>query len=327
MNSKTEPNTLEEIRRYTTVVADTGDIEAIRKFKPTDATTNPTLIYKALQNNSYHSFLDEIIKTTAIHKQGNRKEQTDKILDQLLVRFGCEILGIIDGRVSTEVNARLSFDINGTVEKAKKLIELYEERDISRERILIKIATTWEGIQAAKILKDDGIRCNMTLLFSLPQAIACAQSEVQLISPFVGRIMDWYKAASGKSHYPGPDDPGVKSVTEIYNYYKKYGHETEIMGASFRNTEEIMELVGCDLLTISPDLLQELNERTGPVVEKLTPETARKTEIEQWPQVDEKLFRWHLNENQMATEKLSEGIRRFHTDAEKVLEIIDKELG
>ena len=259
-------NQLEQLKQYTTVVADTGDFHAMQTFQPQDATTNPSLILKAVQKPEYRPLLEQTV-------QAHRGAPTSTIIDHLLIAFGLKILAIIPGRVSTETDARLSFDTDGTIAKARQLIALYEAAGISRERVLIKIASTWEGICAAKVLQQEGIRCNMTLLFSLPQAIACAEAGAQLISPFVGRIYDWYKKASG-TDYSGADDPGVQSVQRIYTYYKKFGYTTEVMGASFRNTSQILELAGCDLLTISPELLQSLSDTDGVVERKLSSEQA-----------------------------------------------------
>ena len=306
-------NQLEQLKQYTTVVADTGDFQSMQVFAPRDATTNPSLILKAVQKPEYKHLLDEVI---AAHKG----QSVDEIIDHLLVAFGRKILDIIPGRVSTETDARLSFDTAATIAKARHLIALYEAAGVKRERVLIKIASTWEGIRAAEVLEKEGIRCNMTLLFALPQAIAAADAGAQLISPFVGRIYDWYKKASGQE-YTGADDPGVQSVTRIYAYYKKFGYKTEVMGASFRNTSQILELTGCDLLTISPDLLQKLSESDAPVTRKLTPEKSA-SEALQKITLDEKAFRFALNEDAMATEKLAEGIRLFCADALKLEKLI-----
>src|SRR5690554_2193701 len=309
---------LEALRRHTTVVADTGDIEAIRTYRPTDATTNPTLILKAVQKEEYRYILDRILTD---HRNADVVEKTNR----LLVAFGREILDIIPGRVSTEVDARLSFDVNASIDRAHDLIALYEQQGIARERVLIKLASTWEGIQAARVLQSEGIRCNMTLLFCLPQAIACAQAKAQLISPFVGRIYDWHKKAAGDSWdeaaSAGANDPGVQSVERIYNYYKAYDIPTEIMGASFRNIGQIRALAGCDLLTISPQLLGELASSTEPLVRRLDPESA-KQHAPEWLASNEVAFRTELNQDAMATEKLSEGIRAFAADAVKLDELI-----
>ncbi|WP_334191003.1 transaldolase [Noviherbaspirillum sp.] len=307
-------NQLEQLKQYTTIVADTGDFQAIQAFAPQDATTNPSLILKAVQKDEYKPLLE---KTVRDHGGKTR----DEVIDRLLVAFGVEILKIIPGRVSTETDARLSFDTKATIEKGRSLIALYEAAGIARERILIKIASTWEGIRAAEVLEKDGIRCNMTLLFSLPQAVACAEANVQLISPFVGRIYDWYKKSTGQD-YTGADDPGVQSVKRIYDYYRKFGYDTEVMGASFRNTSQIVELAGCDLLTISPELLQKLAESDAPVTRKLNVEEARATDLQKLA-LDENRFRLMLNDDAMGTEKLAEGIRQFCADAVKLEKIVD----
>ena len=305
---------LEALRRYTTVVADTGDIEAIRQTLPTDATTNPTLILKAVQKDEYRYLLEKVL---ADHPHANVTEKANR----LLVAFGREILEIIPGRVSTEVDARLSFDVNGSIDRAHDLIALYEQAGIPRERVLIKLASTWEGIQAARQLQTEGIRCNMTLLFSLPQAVACAQARAQLISPFVGRIYDWYKKAAGpdwdEAASSGANDPGVRSVRRIYDYYKAYDIPTEIMGASFRNIGQIRALAGCDLLTISPDLLKTLRESAAPLKRRLDAESA-KAAAPEWQASNEVAFRTQLNNDAMATEKLAEGIRLFSADAQRL---------
>ena len=306
-------NQLEQLKQYTTVVADTGDFHAMQTFQPQDATTNPSLILKAVQKPDYRPLLEQTV-------QAHRGASTSAIIDHLLIAFGLKILAIIPGRVSTETDARLSFDTEGTIAKARQLIALYEAAGISRERVLIKIASTWEGICAAKVLQQEGIRCNMTLLFSLPQAIACAEAGAQLISPFVGRIYDWYKKVSG-TDYSGADDPGVQSVQRIYTYYKKFGYTTEVMGASFRNTSQILELAGCDLLTISPELLQSLSDTDGVVERKLSSEQAAHADIQKIS-LDEKAFRLALNEDAMATEKLAEGIRAFVVDARKLEDLM-----
>jgi transaldolase len=302
-------NQLEQLKQYTTIVADTGDFQSIEAYSPQDATTNPSLILKAVQKDEYRPLLEQSARDFKSHGAAH-------IIDQLLVAFGRRILDIIPGRVSTEVDARVSFDTEATVAKGRELIALYEAAGVGRERVLIKIASTWEGIRAAEVLQRDGIRCNMTLLFALPQAVACADAGAQLISPFVGRIYDWHKKASGQD-YQGADDPGVQSVQRIYNYYRKFGHDTEVMGASFRNTSQIIELAGCDLLTISPELLQKLADGTAPVTRKLSPESARDSDLQKLD-LDEKAFRFMLNEDAMATEKLAEGIRQFCADAVKL---------
>src|SRR6266478_8383580 len=288
-----------------------------------DATTNPSLVYAATQKQQYAHLLDEVL--TDRKKSGlSGHEQIEDICDHLLVQFGCDILEIVPGRVSTETDARLSYDVEGSINKARRLIKLYEERKIPRERVLIKIASTWEGLKAAEQLQKEGIKCNLTLLFSLPQAVRAAEAKVQLISPFVGRIYDWYKKEN-KRDYAGPEDPGVRSVAEIYTYYKKFGIPTEVMGASFRNVGQILELAGCDCLTISPELMEELSKSYEPVERKLTPEKAKAANVEKL-ELDEKRFRWLLNENAMATEKLSEGIRKFAADVVKLEKFVASKL-
>ena len=319
----TKLNQLEQLKKFTKVVADTGDFESIRDFKPQDATTNPSLIYAATQKEKYSHLLEEVL---AARKNSGLSgaAQIEDIIERLLVRFGCEMLKIIPGRVSTETDARFSFDVEGSIEKARRFIELYKEQGIERERVLIKIASTWEGINAAEKLQKEGIRCNMTLLFSLPQAVRCAEAKAQLISPFVGRIYDWYKAAN-KRDYVGAEDPGVRSVQEIYSYYKKFGHPTEVMGASFRNVGEILELAGCDLLTISPELMAKLSESYEPVERKLSPEKAKQSDIQRL-ELDEKKFRYLVNDDAMATEKTAEGIRKFAADIVKLEKFIASKL-
>src|ERR1043166_2056427 len=310
---------LDQLKQFTKVVADTGDFESMREFQPQDATTNPSLILQAAQKEEYKWLVDKAITDNKdLHLTGAAK--IDHIIDDLLVAFGLEILKIVPGRVSTEVDARLSFNKEGTKQKAHAIIDLYESHGIPRERILIKIASTWEGIRAAELLQKEGINCNLTLLFSLAQAVACADGRSKLISPFVGRIYDWYKATN-KRDYTGAEDPGVLSVTKIYNYYKKFGYETEVMGASFRNVGQITELAGCDLLTISPDLLAKLSETNEPIQRKLNLETAQQSDIQRLP-LDEKSFRWHFNEDAMATEKTAEGIRKFGADIVKLEKVI-----
>lgn len=317
-------NSLDSLKSMTTVVADTGDFETLAAYTPQDATTNPSLILKALQQEAYLPVLDAAIAATA--ESGTTGDaRIDLVIDHMLVGFGQKILEIVPGRVSTEVDARLSFDTEATVAKARELIALYEAKGTPRERILIKIASTWEGIRAAEILQKEDIRCNMTLLFSLAQAVACAEAGAQLISPFVGRILDWYKANTDET-YTAENDPGVLSVQEIYTYYKKFGHDTEVMGASFRNIGEILELAGCDLLTISPALLEELQNMDGEIEQKLSAEAAKSADIQQLD-VSEKSFRWLLNEDAMATEKLAQGIRVFGQDMLKVREIVADKLG
>ncbi|MDQ8204214.1 transaldolase [Pelagicoccus sp. SDUM812003] len=314
---------LDQLKEFTTVVADTGDFQSIKEFEPRDATTNPTLILKAAGKDEYASIVDAAIKE-ADDSSKPKAKRVDAIIDELLVRFGIEILNIVPGRVSTEVDARLSFDTEGSIAKAREIIALYEKKGVSRDRILIKIASTWEGINAAAELEKEGIHCNLTLLFSMAQAVHCAESKVTLISPFVGRIMDWYKAKEGKT-YEAPEDPGVLSVQAIYNYYKKFGYKTEVMGASFRNAGEILELAGCDLLTISPNLLEELKNGSGKVERKLSPEIAQEQDIEKIA-MDENTFRWMFNEDAMATEKTAEGIRNFAKDIVKLEELIESKL-
>ncbi len=318
----TPMNSLEQLKQFTTVVADTGDFQTIQAYEPQDATTNPSLILKAIGKAEYDSLVEQAIGDAS--EQNGNGASVDTVIDHLLVRFGLEILKIVPGRVSTEVDARLSFNVPGSIEKAKELIRLYESHGISRDRILIKLATTWEGIEAARQLQKEGIHCNMTLLFSLAQAIGAAEAGAQLISPFVGRILDWYKASKGKDFAP-EEDPGVLSVREIFTYYKKFGYKTEVMGASFRNTGEIVQLAGCDFLTISPDLLEKLKNSDEKVEQKLSEETAMNEPIEKI-EVDEETFRWMLNEDPMATEKLSEGIRKFGADMNKVREEIQKRI-
>ena len=306
-------NQLEQLKAFTTVVADTGDFQSIKQYTPRDATTNPSLILKAVQKPDYKPLLEQAVRDYP-------SLSTDGVIDRVLIAFGMEILKIIPGRVSTEIDARLSFDTEATVAKGRELIKLYEDAGAGRERVLIKIASTWEGIKAAEILQKEGIRCNMTLLFSLCQAIACAEAGAQLISPFVGRIYDWYKKSTGVD-YLGAEDPGVQSVKRIYNYYRKFGYETEVMGASFRNTSQILELAGCDLLTISPELLQQLADSSAPVERKLSA-GGGSVAIEK-VSIDEKTFRFMLNEDAMATEKLAEGIRQFAVDAGKLDKLIE----
>lgn len=315
---------LEQLKQFTTVVADTGDFESMRQFQPRDATTNPSLILAAASKPEYAHLVDKAV--TDRKKTGlTGARQVEDIVDHVLVNFGSEILKIVPGRVSTETDARLAFDTAGILAKARQLIALYEARDLGRERVLIKIASTWEGIRAAEVLEREGIHCNLTLLFSFPQAVACAEAKVQLISPFVGRILDWYKAAM-KRDYVGAEDPGVQSVTQIYNYYKKFGYQTEVMGASFRNIGQITELAGCDLLTISPALLGELAASTEPLVQKLQPTAAHQLSLEKVT-LTEDSFRFQLNEDAMATEKTAEGIRKFAADSRKLDQLIVSKLG
>src|SRR6476620_1159476 len=311
----TQLSQLDQLKKFTVVVAYTGDFQSIKEFKRRDATTNPSLIYAATQKEQYFHLLDEVL---AERKNSGLSgaAQIEDIIDHLLVKFGCEILDIVPGRVSTETDARLSFNTEGSIAKGRQLIKLYEDKGIDRERILIKIASTWEGLMAAEQLQKEGIRCNLTLMFSLVQAVRAADAKVQLISPFVGRIYDWYKKEL-KRDYTGAEDPGVQSVTEIYSYYKKFGIATEVMGASFRNTGQIRELAGCDCLTISPELMKELSESTDPLERKLDPEKAKSVKIDKL-ELDEKKFRWLLNENAMAYEKTGEGIRKFAADIVKL---------
>lgn len=315
-------NKLEQLKKFTVIVADTGDIDAIKQHQPQDATTNPSLIYQAAQKPQYSHLIEEAVQFAASQARSPR-EQWELTLDRCTVNFGKEILDVIPGRVSTEVNARLSFDTQASIKKARQLIKLYEDMGIPRERILIKLAATWEGIRAAEELERESIHCNLTLMFSLPQAIACADAGVTLISPFVGRIMDWYKKHEGVDAYAPAEDPGVQSVTQIYNYYKKFGYKTEVMGASFRNTDEILELAGCDLLTISPQLLEQLSQAEGSVSQRLSAENAAEVEIKE-QSFDEEQFRLSLNECAMATEKLAEGIRNFYADYERLSTLIRK---
>ena len=309
---------LEQLKQYTTVVADTGDFERMRAFLPQDATTNPSLILKAAQLPSYQNLIQKV-------KSDTSGQLVNQVIDALLVAFGMEILKIVPGRVSTEVDARLSFDTEATVQKAREIISAYESKGISKNRILIKIASTWEGIQAAKILQSEGISCNMTLLFSLIQAVACANAKAQLISPFVGRITDWHKKSLGSEWrdeiHGGANDPGVVSVKNIYHYYKKFGIKTEVMGASFRNIGQITNLAGCDLLTISPELLAELQSKNDSLQAALSIDLSKSISIEKL-NADEKSFRYQLNQDAMATEKLSEGIRLFCTDIEKLEKVL-----
>src|ERR1700685_2850600 len=304
---------LESLKKYSTVVADTGDIEAIARLKPQDATTNPSLLYAAAQRPEYGHFVEEAVEH-ADKEGGNEKQQAEAFMDRLFVSFGREILKHVPGRVSTEVDAGLSFDREATLAKARHLISLYEKEGVGRERVLIKIASTWEGIKCAEELEREGIHCNLTLLFSFAQAVACAEAKVTLISPFVGRIYDYYKKEKGGAEIPADQDPGVASVTRIYNYYKKYGYKTQVMGASFRNTNQIIRLAGSDLLTISPELLDQLETTDGTVERKLDPVKAKTSQGEKI-HLDEKTFRWMHNEDAMATDKLAEGIRKFNSDA------------
>jgi transaldolase len=308
-------NLLDSLKRYTTVVADTGDIEAINKYKPRDATTNPSLIYQAAQMPEYQDLLKGAIRYAS--QFPDSASRTEAGMDKLFVSFGWEILKVVPGRVSTEIDAGLSFDTAGTLAKAHRIIEMYEEAGVDRERVLIKIASTWEGIRAAEQLEREGIHCNLTLLFSFAQAVACAEAGVTLISPFVGRIYDWYKMERGGAEIPGDEDPGVSSVIRTYNYYKKFGYPTQVMGASFRKVDQIVRLAGCDLLTISPDLLEKMEAILGEVTCRLSVEQAKSSDATKI-HLDEKAFRWMHNEDAMAVEKLSEGIRKFYADARKL---------
>src|ERR1043165_1799961 len=312
---KTKSNQLDQLKKFTKVVADTADFESIKDFKPQDATTNPSLVYAATQKQEYAHLIEEVLADRK--KSGlSGHEQIEDICDHLLVQFGTDILQIVPGRVSTETDARLSYDVEGSIKKARRLIELYEKKKIPRERVLIKIASTWEGLLAAEKLQKEGIRCNLTLMFSLVQAVRAAEAKVQLISPFVGRIYDWYKAHE-KRDYTGAEDPGVQSVTEIYTYYKNFDIPTEVMGASFRNTGQIRELAGCDCLTISPELMKELSETPEPIERKLEPEKAKSAKVERL-ELEEKKFKYLLNDNAMAYEKTGEGIRKFAADIVKL---------
>jgi transaldolase len=311
---------LDQLKQFTTVVADTGDFESMKVYQPQDATTNPSLILQAAAKPEYKHLVDQAV--TELKGSGlTGPALVEAILDRILILFGLEILKIVPGRVSTEVDARLSFDTEATVAKALQLIAAYEKEGISKDRILIKIASTWEGIKAAEILEKQGIHCNLTLLFSFAQAVACAEAGVQLISPFVGRILDWYKASTGQT-YEGDEDPGVISVKQIYTYYKKFGYQTEVMGASFRNKGEILALAGCDLLTISPGLLGELQASTDPVEQRLSAAESAKADLEK-VSFDEKSFRFALNEDAMATEKTAQGIRAFSADIVKLEKLVE----
>jgi len=344
--AKTDASLLEQLKSMTQVVADTGacflahapatytannpsagDFDSMKQFTPQDATTNPSLIFKAAGMPQYKALVDDAVAYAKKHEPTDKQEQLDLAMDKLAVNFGLEILKIVPGYVSTEVDARLSFDAEKSVARARRIIGLYEKEGVKKDRILIKLATTWEGLQAAKVLKQDGVLCNMTLLFSFAQAVACAEADVRLISPFVGRILDWYKKAEAKDSYPPEKDPGVVSVTRIYQYYKAHGYGTIVMGASFRNMQEITELAGCDRLTISPQLLKELADTKGELPRKLSPPSAQdKAEKEPKLSLDEKAFRWMMNEDAMATEKLAEGIRGFAADLVKLEKIVKEKL-
>ncbi|MSU59293.1 MAG: transaldolase [Pedosphaera sp.] len=317
------PSQLDQLKQFTTVVADSGDFATLKQYAPQDATTNPSLILKAAQMSEYAPVVAKAI-SDAKQTGASGKQLLDEVMDALLIAFGVEILKSVPGRVSTETDANLSFDTDALVAKAHRFIALYQKQGIGRERVLIKLASSWEGIRACEILQREGINCNMTLLFSLAQAVACAEADARLISPFVGRILDWFKKSAGKDFAPA-EDPGVLSVKEIYAYYKKFGHATEVMGASFRNKGEILELAGCDLLTISPQLLGELSADSSPIERKLIPAAAKENKIEKLA-LDEKKFRWLLNENAMATEKTAEGIRQFNADAQKLAQFIAAKL-
>jgi len=314
----------EELEKMTVIVADTGEIDEIKKFQPTDATTNPSLILAASQLDEYKHLVEDAV-SYAKGKSGNSSEKLSHFITKAFVNFGIEILKYVPGRVSTEVDARLSYDTEASIAKGREYIALYEAAGIDRSRILVKLASTWEGIEAARVLEKEGIHCNMTLMFSIGQAIACAEAGATLISPFVGRILDWYKKSEGKDFSP-QEDPGVSSVATIFNYYKKFGYKTQVMGASFRNSGEILELAGCDLLTIAPKFLKELSDAKGSVPLKLDAKAAKKMDLEKI-HVDEKLFRWMLNEDPMATEKLAEGIRKFAEDTVKLEQHVAQLLG
>ena len=313
-------NLLDSLKKYSVIVADTGDIDSIARLHPQDATTNPSLLYQSAQNPKYRALVDDAL-AHGMRAKGDRAAKVEAVMEKLYVNFGREILKHVEGRVSTEVDARLSFDVEGSLKKAHSYIELYEQAGIKRERILIKLSSTWEGIRAAEKLEREGIRCNMTLLFSFAQAVASADAGVRLISPFVGRIYDWYKAARKVDDIPAADDPGVQSVRRIYDYYKKFGYKTQVMGASFRKVEQITGLAGCDLLTISPDLLDKLKGTEGELVRQLSEEKAKASTAEKIS-LDEKGFRWLHNDDAMATEKLAEGIRKFDADHHKLQEYV-----
>ncbi|HVY04926.1 MAG TPA: transaldolase [Burkholderiales bacterium] len=313
-------NQLESLKKYSVIVADTGDIDSIARLKPQDATTNPSLLFQSAQNPKYRPLVDDAL-AHGMRAKGDRTAKAEAIMEKLAVNFGREILKHVEGRVSTEVDAHLSFDVEGSIAKAHKFIALYEEAGIARERILIKLSSTWEGIRAAEKLEREGIRCNMTLLFSFAQAVACADAGVRLISPFVGRIYDWYKAARKVDDIPAAEDPGVQSVVRIYNYYKKFGYKTQVMGASFRKVEQITGLAGCDLLTISPELLDKLKAANGELTRQLSEDKAKASTAEKIS-LDEKAFRWMHNDDAMATEKLAEGIRKFDADHHKLQDYV-----
>ncbi len=315
---------LDSLKKFSSVVADTGDIDSIQKFNPDDCTTNPSLIFKAVQSNKYKNLVDEVISNSKSRKFSQTEDQINYIADQLTIAFGIELTKIVPGYVSTEVDSDLSFNTEATVEKAKQIINSYEQSGVPKNRILIKIAGTWEGIQAVKKLEAEGISCNCTLIFSLTQAIACAEAGAFLISPFVGRILDWFKSNTQKD-YDSSNDPGVESVEKIFNYFKKFNYNTIVMAASFRNKDEIINLAGCDKLTISPTLLEELSQNDDEIKLKLSKENSSSLDIERI-NVNESSFRWHLNENQMASFKLAEGIRLFNKDLLKLKELIRGQL-
>lgn len=316
---------LDQLKNVTVVVADTGDFEAMKKYKPTDATTNPSLIFAASSMPAYQSLIDDAVEW-AKEEGGTDEEMLTNAMDKVCINFGCKILEIIPGRVSTEVDARLSFDKAAMVTKAKRLIELYKAEGVSKERILIKLSSTWEGVQAARELESKyGIHCNMTLIFNFYQAVACGDAGATLISPFVGRILDWFVQHTDNKSFEPLEDPGVKSVTKVFNYYKKFGFKTVVMGASFRNTGQILGLAGCDLLTISPSLLEKLSKSTEEVEVYLDEEKATKSDLDK-VEVDEKVFRWQMNEDEMANDKLSDGIRKFAADAIKLEDVLRERL-
>ena len=315
---------LDSLKKFSSVVADTGDIDSIQKFNPDDCTTNPSLIFKAVQSNKYKKLVDEVISNSKSRKFSQTEDQVNYIADQLTIAFGIELTKIVPGYVSTEVDSDLSFNTEATVEKAKQIINSYEQSGVPKNRILIKIAGTWEGIQAVKKLEAEGISCNCTLIFSLTQAIACAEAGAFLISPFVGRILDWFKSNTQKD-YDSSNDPGVESVEKIFNYFKKFNYNTIVMAASFRNKDEIINLAGCDKLTISPTLLEELSQNDDEIKLKLSKENSSSLDIKRI-NVNESSFRWHLNENQMASFKLAEGIRLFNKDLLKLKELIRSQL-
>jgi transaldolase len=311
-------NALEQLSKMTVIVADSGDIDAIKQYKPQDSTTNPSLILAAAQNPNYQWLIDDAI-AYAKKQNGSQEHKITTLMDKLFVNFGCEILKYIPGRVSTEVDAKLSFDIEGSIKKAHELVALYAASGIDKERVLIKLASTWEGVQAARQLEREGIHCNMTLLFSLTQAAACADAGATLISPFVGRILDWHKKHQPEVTFTSAEDPGVISVKQIYSYFKRHNYKTAVMGASFRNSGEILELAGCDLLTIAPKLLEELQQIPGPIERKLDPKSAGSKGIDKL-ELTESSFRYQLNDDAMANDQLADGIRRFAADANKLIE-------